>query len=207
MVNFARAGVIIILILAILFGLTLYAWANFDPSNITVQAGLQRARSQRIAKDVLILADKPTDEEKAAAINELQLQLDGWEKTQAGLRQGDPDLGLPRSVPADVSLVLNQAQPDYIAITTATKAILAAKEKPPDPVQVDIILSHERSYYLAMSQVVMLWQAQLDARRWQFFYIEGSALTAIAVIVICMHRFLTMRAIHEHNYKNTESKE
>jgi hypothetical protein len=174
-----------------------------------MQAGLQRARSQRIAKDVLILSGQPTDEEKAAATNELQLQLDGWEKTQVGLRQGDPDLHLPHSVPADVALVLNQAQPDYIAITTATKAILAEKEKPPDPVQVDIVLAHERAYYLAMSQVIALWQAQLDARRWQFFWIEGAALAMIAVIVVCMHRFLTMRAIQglllEHDKKETLS--
>lgn len=195
--NLARASLITIIVLKIVFLLILFLWANFSPDNLMNQVGLQRARSQRIAKDVLILSTHPTDDERAQAISEMQNMLPGWQQTQTGLQHGDTTLGLPHAVPDNIQLILTQAQPDYNAMLVATKAILASPGKTVDPVQVNIILGHELNYYLAMSQVETLWQQQIDAWRWQFFWTACVVLVLIMALIVVSHFQITMRAIKQ----------
>jgi hypothetical protein len=193
--SMAWASLVGVIVLKLLFLGVLYSWASFSPTNLIDQIDLQRARSQRIAKDALILSTNPTDDERAQAISEMQNMLPGWQATQAGLRQGDRSLGLPRSVPENIQLVAAGSQADYTAMLNATKIIVASPAKPPDPVQVDIILNHERGYFLALSQVEMLWQQQIDTWRWQFFTWACIFLVAVIVVIVLTHFFITTRVI------------
>lgn len=201
----ARTSLITVIVLNVVFLLILFAWANFSTDNLMNQVGLQRARSQRIAKDVLILSTHPTDESRAQAISEMQNMLPGWQETQTGLQQGDPALGLPHAVPDNIQLILTQAQPDYNAMLVAAKAILASPDKPVNSIQVTIILAHELKYYLAMSQVETLWQQQIDAWRWQFFWTASVVLVLIMVLIVLTYSQLTMRAMKQIPVLSQES--
>ncbi|GHO99562.1 hypothetical protein KSF_096100 [Reticulibacter mediterranei] len=195
MSSLARASLILVIVLKLIFLGILYVEANFSPTNLVDQIDLQRIRSQLIAKDARILQMNPSEEKQAQAISEMQNALPGWQATQTGLRQGDRSLGLPHSVPDNVQLSLIQAQPDYIAMLNAVKAILANHSGPIDQVQVTTILNHERGYFLAMSQVEMLWQQQLDTWRQQFFIAACVVMVLIMIIIALTHFFITMRAI------------
>jgi hypothetical protein len=148
------------------------------------QISMQRTRVELIVKDVLILAYRPKVDH-AQAISQLQIVLPGWENTQDGLQTGNRNLGIPANLPDEIASAIDMTTPDYLAIKTAAETILRDKDQPVDPIQMDIILQHERDYLLAMSQVGTLYQQNAEARNVQLYWIKiglNFALLALAVV-------------------------
>jgi hypothetical protein len=191
------AGSITLVVLLLLLAGFQALWAKFSIANFANQSSMQRARVERIAKNALILARQPTKDEASQAINEMQLVLPIWQQVQTGLQAGDSSLGLPGRVPANIQLLMIQAQPDYISILTAAKKVLAGRVQSPDPIQAQIILDHERGYYLIMSQVSQLWQDHIDSSYLQTFQIELGIIALALVVVVFSHFNVTRAAIKQ----------
>lgn len=171
--------------LLILLGLFQSVWVlGGSASSIMIQCGLQRTRMQAITKDVLILAYRPTSD-RAQAISELQIALPLWEQTQRGLQMGDTVLQLPIQVPEIVQALMTASQSDYLAIDTAARNIVAHTASPIDPIQLQIILSHEHSYAVEMTQVNNAWQLQIDGAFLHIFLIE-SGITSLVIILLLL---------------------
>lgn len=171
--------------LLILLGLFQSVWElGGSASSIMVQCGLQRTRMQAITKDVLILAYRPTADH-AQAISELQIVLPLYEQTQRGLQMGDTALMLPAHVPETVQTLMIASQSDYLAIDTAAKKIIAHSDGLVDPIQAQIILSHEHSYAVEMTQVNNAWQLQIDGAFLHIFLIE-SGITSLVIILLLL---------------------
>ncbi len=169
--------------LLILLGLFQSVWIiGGSSSGIMLQCGLQRTRMQAIAKDMLTLAYRPAIEH-AQAIGELQIALPLFEQTQRGLQVGDASLALPSRVPETIQALVAIAQPDYLAIDVAARKITAHADAPVDPIELQIVLSHEHSYAMEMTQITNAWQQQIDATFLHIFWIE-SALTALVLILV-----------------------
>jgi hypothetical protein len=113
------------------------------------QSALQGTRAQRIAKDALVLEYRPASEH-AQAINEIQNSLPIWEAQQSYLST------LQNST---VQTLMAQAQPDYLAIDTAARNLLAHTN---DTTQTNIIIQHERNYTLVMNQLSQLIQDRIQ---------------------------------------------
>ncbi len=172
-----------LLLLLILFGF-LGIWVLYgSAANVMSLVGVQRARAEHMVKDVLVLEYRSSSTERTTAISELQDTLPLWEKTQQGLQVGDTSLGLPRHPPADVLLSVIQAQSDFVPMQVALQNILAHPTHI-DPTQLQIVLDHERGYYVTMSQTNALWQQQIDEIFFQLFWIETGLVAAIAGIVV-----------------------
>lgn len=198
LMTYANIGLVTTLLLCLLLVGFLSIWVAYgSAANVMSQVGLQRARVERLTKDVLLLADHPTLTEETQAVSEMQNTLPGWQQTQAGLQTGDATLGLPRHPAPDILLQLAQVQPDYTALLVAMSAILV-RPAPVNPIEVQIVKDHERAYFLGMSIVNMLWQQHVDDIFWQLFWIETTHVLAIALLVVLMFLFVTRRAIKIH---------
>lgn len=158
----------------------------------------QYALAERIDKDVLILAYRP-EAEHASAILELQVTLPHWEQVQSGLQTSDPTLQLPAHVPGDVQLLLIQAQPDYTAIDSAARSILANTDPPVDPNELAIVQQHERPYFLEMSTVSKIWEGHMEQNATAFFQLE--LWFGVGLLVLLIAYWIPGRVIHNRALK------
>jgi hypothetical protein len=147
---------------------------SYNESSIIDQTDLQAMRAQRIAKDALILSYRPNGEH-AQAISELQNTLPAWERQQAWLQQNVRN--------PDIQTLLDQAQPDYQALDTAARQLLA---HPTDQTQMVIILQHERNYSLLMNQISSLVQERAQAINSDLVIFQVAITVAIIVLVILL---------------------
>lgn len=146
---------------------------TFSESDLIGQSALQGMRAQKIAKDALTLEYRP-ENAHIQAISEIQNTLPVWEAEQKQLLNTHNN---------DMQTLLNQAQPDYTAIDTATTKLLM---HPDDLTQVQIILQHERNYSLLMSQVSMLIQARIESFNLDLIITQIVISTLIAATVIVL---------------------
>lgn len=187
----------IMLLLLIVAGFTLLPVTAGNDDLLTVgQASVQIARSEFIAKDVLVLAYRPVTYH-SEAVSGLQTTLPVFEQVQTGLLKGDAALGLPSNPPGDVVDAVNHTNGDYMAIVAALKSILSRPDTPPDPIQVDIIITHEPAYSLGMYQVATLLEQHAEAWKLQLLVIRMTII-AIALIAKIINYLLVTRVVtHE----------
>jgi hypothetical protein len=159
-------------------------------SGIMLQVGLQRTRVENIAKNVQILENQPAATHPQA-VSELQSALPRFEKTQAGLQNGDDSLQLPMSVPTDIAPLVANTQPDYNAIDGALRQILAHIRQPIDPTEVAIILEHEHGYALAINQVNVAWKQRIDSAFLHIFWIESVLVAANSIVAIIVYFYVS----------------
>lgn len=165
------ARIVLLLLLIVIF----IPEAMSRPVAGLVNAELQQARCERIAKDALILQYRPAIEQPQA-ISELQVLLPVFQQEQVALTSY-PD--------SQVQLLVLQSNSDYLPMVDAVKSIIANQGKPIRANQVDIILLHEHSYEVAANQIVMLMQQDLTAQSTQIFGIAfGIILLSIVLVVI-----------------------
>lgn len=183
---------IFLLIVLIGFELLPITMGN-DDFVILQQANLQVVRVQLLAKNVLILEYR-SELYHTQAVNELQTALPNFRATQSGLLNGDPVLGLPDNPPDDVRNSLNAVRPDYNAIVAAVDNILLhPNNNPPDLIQVNIVLQHERGYMTAMYQVASLLQSDAETRKIELLIIKISLIGIIGVVAILRHALFARR--------------
>lgn len=187
----------IMLLLLIVAGFTLLpSLAGNDDLLIVGQASVQIARSEFIAKEVLVLAYRPMTYH-SEAVSGLQTTLPVFQQVQGGLLNGDASLGLPSNPPADVVQAMSRTNGDYMAMVAALKSILARPDTPPDPIQVDIIIAHEPAYSLGMYQVATLLEQHAEAWKLQLLVIRMTII-AIALIAKIINYLLVTRVVtHE----------
>jgi hypothetical protein len=156
-----------------------------DDLSFIQQAELQAAISQRIAKDVLILEYQPTSMH-VQAVSELQNMLPVFERRQASLAT-EPTITL-------ILPTLTDAQSDFVSIDVALKSILANDARPVDPIQVQIIQLHERSYFLAMTQVATQIQQEGEEDKIQILTIEVvlNGMTGALLVLLLAYSFVLL---------------
>lgn len=166
-----------------------------DDLVIMQQANFQLARDEFIAKDVMVLAYRPLSYH-SQAVSELQTVLPQFQMVQVGLLQGNVSLSLPGKPPDSVKVALLASQSDYLAIVTAVNHLLAHPDATnPDPIQVEIVLQHERLYVGEMYQVISLLQQDAEARDVQLIFIKLTILGGTGTIVILKYALLTRFAL------------
>ena len=189
----------LVLTLFLLFSLIILTILPLFPGSddlvIIQQANFQLARDEFIAKDVMILAYRPVTYH-SQAINELQTVLPQFQQVQVGLLNGNVVLGLPGHPPDSVKVALLSTQSDYLAIVTAVSHLLAHPDATnPDPIQVEIVLQHERLYVGEMYQVISLLQQDAETRGTQLIFIKLTILGATGVTVVLKYSLFTRYAL------------
>ncbi len=136
------------------------------------QASLQGTRSQSLARAALVLEYRSASE-RAQAISDMQTILPLFEQEQAFLLT---------SRDLNVQWLLQGARPDYLALIGAVGVILAHTAGPVDPVQVNVVLAHDKLYLYTISQLMLVLQQHADAQVWQLFLIESAIELVLLVI-------------------------
>lgn len=165
-------SVIVALFLLFLVALALFS-VIVRPYDIIQATNTQRVRGQLIAKDALILASNNTSA-WPQAISELQDVEPLWQQEEAYL------LSLHTT---NIKTAMVAVNADYTAMNQAIVTILA-RRGPADPLQVAIILQHERPFSVEMSQIATLMLQDLDGIQQQLFTFSMIIYAIVLVLTI-----------------------
>lgn len=132
-------------------------------------AGRQRMLSQKISKDALILETVTDSTMRTVRTQELQQAVALWEQSQRSLQNGDVKLGLPSTTSPAVKQLFNAVGPNYEAMLSASKSLLATINQHPEvsfqlASYVDTILAQEGPFLTGMDQIVTQYQGEADGR-------------------------------------------
>lgn len=154
---------LVLLILLALFQSLPLNHALDDDLQIEQMSASQAWIAERVAKDVQELEGTSTFLQ-VQAISELQNMLPAFESQQMALAR-EPTL-------PDIQPLLLDSQSDFVSMDMAAKALLAKLDQPVDPLEVQVILLHERTYFLDMAQITVLIEQEGEGDKQQFFNIE-----------------------------------
>jgi len=135
-------------------------------------AGRQRMLSQKISKDVLILENATDPTVRMVRTEELRQAVTLWQQYQPGLQNGSAELDLPPNVSPDVKRLFSVIEPNYQAMLSAVKNLLAVLDQHPVSSTphsdvssfVDTILVQEDPFLVGMDQIVSQYQREAEGR-------------------------------------------
>ncbi len=118
------------LLLIALLSLSTYGAVSFilyqqeDDAPVINLSGRQRMLSQKLTKEVLLLAQQQDPQLHAQARQLLGETLQTWQRVHKGLRQGDTQLDLPGNNSKAIQLLFEKIEPSFQIISDATLHIL-----------------------------------------------------------------------------------
>ena len=135
-------------------------------------AGRQRMLSQKIPKDALILETTTDRAVYKVRTQELQQAVTLWQKSQQSLQNGDVKQDLPPTTSHTVKELFNAIEPNYTAMLSATKDLLAELDQQPASSlphsdiasSVDTILAQEGPFLTGMNNIVTQYQQEAEGR-------------------------------------------
>jgi hypothetical protein len=138
-----------------------------DTQQYIVNAGYQRARSQMLERCAYALQYGPATE-KAQARSILQSRIILFQQEQT-LLLTNPD--------SDIQRLLQASQTDYLSIAAAVHVLIM---HPDMPIELDILMLHDRRFFSQMNAVVFLLEQHLEVRNTQLLTIR------VLLIVACI---------------------
>ncbi|MFC1478627.1 ATP-binding protein [Candidatus Margulisiibacteriota bacterium] len=91
-------------------------------------SGRQRMLSEKIAKEVLLLAQSTSPEMREKHLSQLSITSTVWSRVHRGLRYGDKGLKLPGKNSAEVQKLLAEVDRDYLKIRNALDKIFSLND-------------------------------------------------------------------------------
>ena len=134
--------------------------SQLSDSRVINVAGRQRAYSQKLVKEALLLTEVGAKEEKQRIISEIRKTLSVWKRSHLGLQSGNPHLDLPVEDDGDILALFKELEPHYSAMAAAAEDILKSMSDQEtirsERIQGDIaiLLKNERPFLGLMDTIV-----------------------------------------------------
>lgn len=137
--------------------------SQLDDSKVINIAGRQRAYSQKLTKEVLLLKESTDAIQRAQVLTELAKTLSVWKDAHQTLQFGDMAMGISKAEKEKVSVLFENINPYYSAMVSAVEQILSASKEDadflPNQTDIDIILKNEGTFLAMMDNIVNQYDA------------------------------------------------
>ena len=148
-------------------------------------AGRQRMLSQKVTKEVLVLAATDDVETRNSRRKELLRAIDQWTAAHRALLDGDRTNGV-QPVGASIAAAMHQVEPAFTAIRTAASEI--ASDASPSGVsatspKVAVILDREPVYLHGMETVVAMLEESAKVR---VAWLRGCGMVAMMAVIMLL---------------------
>ncbi|QXP50996.1 MULTISPECIES: ATP-binding protein [unclassified Cellulophaga] len=132
--------------------------AQLDDSRVINVAGRQRAYSQKLVKEALLLKQSGSD--KRQILTELKKTITTWKISHAALQFGNDSMGIQKETHEDILALFKKITPHHTAMITAAKQVIAEEEKSglssslATQKNIQTLLDNERTFLRLMDVIV-----------------------------------------------------
>ena len=195
---FALAAIAITVVIAQIL-IQLHLNSQLSDSRVINVAGRQRAYSQKLVKEVLLLREKNTPISKDTIVAEIEKTLNVWTTSHKGLQYGDDAQGLPEETNSDILQLFASLEPHHQAMVQAVERILLLQKQPEIDVgayqdNVLILLQHERTFLKIMDAIVNKDDA-LSKEQLQQLKIKEYGLLVISLLILLLEMFFIFKPL------------
>ena len=160
----ALAGIALTIILAQVLIQT-HLNSQLNDSRVINVAGRQRALSQKLVKEVLLLAETTSVEDVKIIRSELKETLSVWKASHLGLQNGNLEMNLPVEEDTEIRTLFDNLDAHHEAMVLAAEALLTTEKIEPDfTQQKSILLKNERDFLVLMDNIVNKYDARSNAK-------------------------------------------
>ena len=163
--------------------------SQLDDSKVINVAGRQRAYSQKLTKEVLLLKEISDPEERNQIFAELGETLTVWKESHQALQQSDVAMGISKAENEEVQVLFQNINPHYNAMVGAVENIISdfkdSGKSNPDQSYVDILLENERSFLKMMDTIVNKYDV-LSKTHLQNLKYKEYLLLAISLLILVL---------------------
>ena len=163
--------------------------SQLDDSKVINVAGRQRAYSQKLTKEVLLLKEISDPEERNQIFAELGETLTVWKESHQALQQSDVAMGISKAENEEVQVLFQNINPHYNAMVGAVENIISdfkdSGKSNPDQSYVDILLENERFFLKMMDTIVNKYDV-LSKTHLQNLKYKEYLLLAISLLILIL---------------------
>ncbi|WKX77898.1 PAS domain-containing sensor histidine kinase [Zobellia laminariae] len=121
----ALAGIAVTIIISQIL-IQLHLNSQLSDSRVINVAGFQRAYSQKLTKELLLIKSDFLKAEIAPKIKELSKTISIWKHSHIALQNGDEDKGLPNEDDTEILELFNTLEPHHSAMVQAAETIITS---------------------------------------------------------------------------------
>jgi len=172
--------------------------SQLDDSRVINVAGRQRAYSQKLVKEALLLYSVNLGEkEREELLKKLQNTLQVWRTSHDGLQNGNDSIGLPKEKNELILQHFKELSPHHNAMVSAVETMLSQQDSLKNQDELDILLANEGPFLEKMDAIVneydKISKAQLQKLKVKEFLLLAFSLLILVLEVLFIFRPLSIQ--------------
>ncbi|MEM8847601.1 MAG: ATP-binding protein [Bacteroidota bacterium] len=173
---------------------------QLNDSRVINVAGRQRAFSQKLVKEALLLQSVGEDSKVKENIQKnLKQTLFVWKTSHTGLQKGNDSIGLPKEENETILRLFNDLNPHHQAMVTAAETILTESSEPNNSnsrysSQLEILLDNESDFLTQMDAIVNQYDA-LSKEKLQELKLKEYLLLALSLLILLLEVVFIFRPL------------
>ncbi|MCM4153106.1 PAS domain-containing protein [Arenibacter sp. N53] len=172
--------------------------SQLDDSKVINIAGRQRAYSQKLTKEVLLLKESTDTAQRVRVISDLAETLSVWKNAHQTLQFGDMAMGISKAENEEVRVLFDNINPHYDAMVSAVEFILKDfKENGnsiPNQSNIDVVLENESTFLAMMDTIVNKYDA-LSKTHLQNLKFKEYLLLAVSLLILLLEIFFIFKPL------------
>jgi PAS domain S-box-containing protein len=172
--------------------------SQLDDSRVINVAGRQRAYSQKLVKEVLLLKGETKSKATQQILSEAEQTLEVWKAFHKGLQSGDTALQLQSEEDAEIVSLFQKLEPHHSAMFAAVEAILLGNGSSEVLERnTPVLLDHERHFLRLMDAIVNTYdersKTQLQNLKQKEYLLLAFALLILVLEMLFIFRPLSVQ--------------
>ena len=187
---FALAGIALSIVVAQIL-IQQHLDSQLSDSRVINVAGRQRAFSQKLVKEALLLRDIADDKQKQSIVKEIQSTLAVWKASHTALQVGNRTLGLPTEHDSDILGKYRQIDLHHTVMVSAIEAIVNSITNQKNggvynpQKDISVLLENERPFLRLMDDIVNQYDKRSKAQL-QILKQKEYVLVAFSLLILIL---------------------
>jgi PAS domain S-box-containing protein len=188
---FAFAAIAITIVVAQIL-IQLHINSQLGDSRIINVAGRQRAYSQKLVKEVLLLKQQNSASEKKEIVSDLKKTIHIWSVSHKALQFGNDSMGLKKEEHKDILNLFKKITPHHNAMIDCANKIIAQKKD--SAINVASILKNEKIFLQLMDTIVNEYDIR-SKKELQFLKYKEFLLFAFSLLILLLEIIFIFRPL------------
>lgn len=204
----ALSGIALLIIVAQIL-IQEHLTSQLSDSRVINVAGRQRAFSQKLVKEALVLSQLPDRALNTGVVSDFRETLQVWKVAHQGLQFGNDSLGLPKEEDPEILALFEAIQPYHLDMVAAAESMLAdlgdinGAELQVNSGDVEVLLDNERPFLRLMDTIVNEYDRN-SKNKLQQLKVKEYVLLVVALLILLLEMLFIFRPL-SHHIRNTIS--